>query len=374
MGDILNGIFGTKNNFQATAPTINQQNFGNAISQSQQGFNANQGNQTALAQALQAQANGMGPNPALNQLQQTTSQNVNQAASQAASTAGVNPALAARMAVDAGAQANQQAAGQAATLNAQQRLGAQGQLGGLYGQMGTQQLQNQGILQNAQAQQNNTITQGSLGAQGINSGVAQQNANTSGQIGGGILNGIGSFFGLAHGGVVPGFAGGGAVAPPLFNMGYSQPGSNPYANAFTNFGKALRGSFQPTPEGAPAIPTADDWAAYAGAPGATLSDQNASMMGGPSALSRGGKVPGKPKVFGDSESNDTVPAMLSPGEIVIPRTQSKDPDQAKEFIDHLMKSKGQEDSGPKSYGDVVAAHRKLRERVTQLEKKLGKKK
>lgn len=34
----------------------------------------------------------------------------------------------------------------------------------------------------------------------------------------------------------------------------------------------------------------------------------------------GGVVPGKAKVKGDDERNDTVPAMLSPGEIVIPRT------------------------------------------------------
>lgn len=37
----------------------------------------------------------------------------------------------------------------------------------------------------------------------------------------------------------------------------------------------------------------------------------------------GGKVPGIPKVTGDSPKNDTVPAMLSPGEIVVPRTMAK---------------------------------------------------
>lgn len=43
-------------------------------------------------------------------------------------------------------------------------------------------------------------------------------------------------------------------------------------------------------------------------------------MGGMGGMSDGGKVPGKAKVFGDDERNDTVPAMLSPGEIVIPRS------------------------------------------------------
>lgn len=36
--------------------------------------------------------------------------------------------------------------------------------------------------------------------------------------------------------------------------------------------------------------------------------------------SKGGKIPGKAEVSGDSETNDKVHAMLSPGEIVIPRT------------------------------------------------------
>jgi len=38
----------------------------------------------------------------------------------------------------------------------------------------------------------------------------------------------------------------------------------------------------------------------------------------------GGHVSGKAKVAGDSEENDTVPAMLSPGELVIPRSVPKD--------------------------------------------------
>jgi len=54
----------------------------------------------------------------------------------------------------------------------------------------------------------------------------------------------------------------------------------------------------------------------------------ASMGGG--KMSDGGPVPGKAHVFGDDEANDTVPAMLSPGEIVLPRsvTQSGNPEAA----------------------------------------------
>jgi len=56
----------------------------------------------------------------------------------------------------------------------------------------------------------------------------------------------------------------------------------------------------------------------------------------------GGSVPGKASVKGDSEKNDTVPTMLSPGEVVLPRSvaQAQDaPAKAAEFMKHLKKKK-----------------------------------
>jgi hypothetical protein len=47
--------------------------------------------------------------------------------------------------------------------------------------------------------------------------------------------------------------------------------------------------------------------------------------------SDGGRVPGRPVVGGDDPRNDTVPAMLSPEEIVVPRSASRDPDKAAAF-------------------------------------------
>jgi hypothetical protein len=52
-------------------------------------------------------------------------------------------------------------------------------------------------------------------------------------------------------------------------------------------------------------------------------------------MSDGGKVPGTPEVFGDDERNDTVPAWLSPKEIVLPLhvTQAPDaPERAAAFV------------------------------------------
>lgn len=68
---------------------------------------------------------------------------------------------------------------------------------------------------------------------------------------------------------------------------------------------------------------------------------------GQALMSDGGRVPGKPNVFGDDERNDTVPAWLSPGEIVVPRTKSRDPDKAAAFARAvaLRGAKGYADGG-----------------------------
>lgn len=57
----------------------------------------------------------------------------------------------------------------------------------------------------------------------------------------------------------------------------------------------------------------------------------------------GGHVPGNASVAGDSYANDTVPAMLSPKEIVIPRsitTKENAPQNAARFVAALLRSRG----------------------------------
>jgi hypothetical protein len=85
-------------------------------------------------------------------------------------------------------------------------------------------------------------------------------------------------------------------------------------------------------------------------------------------MSTGGHVPGKPVMGGDHPANDTVPAMLSPGEIVIPRTKAQNPELAKEFIDHVMKNKGGKVESNKevTYADVLAAQKELQRMIAQL--------
>lgn len=80
-------------------------------------------------------------------------------------------------------------------------------------------------------------------------------------------------------------------------------------------------------------------------PSSSGSSDGSSSMGSLAKLammafaSNGGKINGKASVKGDSLKNDTVPAMLSPGEVVIPRhvMESDDPvSNAAKFVQAVM--------------------------------------
>jgi hypothetical protein len=65
--------------------------------------------------------------------------------------------------------------------------------------------------------------------------------------------------------------------------------------------------------------------------------------GGAINFKPGGKVPGQAKVKGDSYANDTVPAKLSPGEVVIPRSvmNSHDPvNGSAQFVAAVLAKRG----------------------------------
>lgn len=285
-GNFIGGITNPLENNLGVTSTVNTSPY--QVNQAQ--YNQNYSNEQALAQQLLAQNAGQGPNPALSQLAQTTSQNIAQSAGTVASQKGLNPALAARLAGQNAANTNQQANAQAATLYGQQILGNEANLANLYGNMNQQQLNENALLSgNYNAAQNLNLNQ------------AQQNAATRQQILGGALQGIGS-------------AG-------------SQGGSA---------GSGL------------------------------------SAAGGAIAASQGGKIGGKAEVEGDSLENDKVPAMLSPGEIVVPRSKAEDPEMAKAFIDHLMKN--EKGNSQPSFSDVIASHKKMTQKLAELEKRIGSRK
>jgi hypothetical protein len=278
--------------------------------------------QQALANQLGAMAQGQGPTPALNQLNQSTGANVNQQAALMAGQrgAGANAGLMARQAAQQGANTQQQAVGQAATLQAQQQLGSIGALQAQQSNMaslaGTQVGQQQNAVnsqaQTALQQQQQMLSQ----QQAINSIQAeqgQQQAKQIGQIGGGIASGIGS--------AVTGALGGTKVANYMSGVGTS------YAE----------GGEIPSQTGYDAIKKEN----YKGK--SKLGQLMYASGGKVTDMKVGGHVPGKAKVGGakDSYSNDTVPAILSPGEIVLPRsvTQSANPAEAAHKFVKAVKAK-----------------------------------
>lgn len=317
MGDFLTGATGTKNDFSSSSPyTPDQTN--QLYNQQQQ-----------LSNQLMQQAQGGGPNPAQQQYLQNAQQIAQQQASNYAANRALNPGLAARLSATTAANVSQQAAGQAGIQQAQQQLASQQQLAQLN-----------------QSQQG-LINQSRLGSDQINAGVAAGNQQMAGQMVGGLMSGAGAVMGLAHGGMVPHFADGGSVGPKsnmgkFFNgMGSSvgrQPAAaggapvNPIMQGFTQLGQGIRNQIQKS-QVQPLQPTAMTALPATGGPAAPMTA--APVM----VAKAGGKVPGKAAVSGDSYKNDTVPAMVSPGEIVLPRhiTQSKDAgEKAKKFVEAIL--------------------------------------
>lgn len=415
----IGGMLTPQNEYQVSSPDITTQanlvpNIGAAQGRNTDVYNQ----QNNLAQALLKQTQGGGPNPAQTMLNTATGNNVANTAALIASSRGasVNPGQVARAAAMNGANIQQQAAGQGATLEAQQELEAQKELQNLYGTQGSNALQEESILQGALAAENASKTTGQLGAAQINASAAQNNANNAASTTGGLLGSIGGaiggIFGFARGGKVldymenpqhfdgggiaqyatpvdprmilnistkdsgvtnsMGFGGKSPKSTSAFSSDFS--GANPESLGVDTTMPTMSGTEIPGAVGTPAaipdlmpafgslIPTGQVAAPSLGA--ALLS------RGGAVDYRSGGSVPGKGVAKGDSPKNDTVPAMLSPGEEVLPRsvTQAPDaPERAKKFVQALMDKKGE---GP-GFAKVVKARGNLKDRVARLEKLCG---
>lgn len=355
---------------------------------------AQQNQEAQIAAQLQQTASGQGPNIAGAQLQQATNQNIANAAGLVASTKGLNPALAARLAGQQAAQAGQQAAGQSAVASGQQALAAQGQLASL-------NQSQQGVIQSginsansANGQIANTNAQGQQGILGGAIGGA-------GSALGSLLAHGGMVSHYADGGAVAPIASVAPVAPVVgtvpmaapvnpfitpapataapqsaagkFFSGYeaAQPQSETGNALYKGTSQAVGGAMtalanqfkkkkQSTvgntdlPQIAAPVPVAPS-----GVPVNVIPAPDAQMGGGVAQtmvaaqggmarlrmqrnMRSGGQVPqgaGQAPVKGDSYKNDTVPAVLSPKEIVIPRsiTMGANPgDAAKAFVEREL--------------------------------------
>lgn len=362
LGGDLGPLLGM-NTYSASGPTgIDQKNLAN---QSDMQYGQQQdvyGQQQGLSNQLLAQTQGQGPG------QQMVNQQASQLGAQQAATmasargANVNPALAARQAAMMGQQGQQQALNSQAAL----QLQSQSALAQQQAQMANQSLQGRSITQGAIGAQNNAVQQ----AQATNAQISAQNAKQSGGIFGNLMGGLSSALGgLFHdGGQVPSSANisgipnysyqhdtqklamGGPVdsfLPPPQNPIIGIPSYGPMqiqpmkdydtaeydpesaSKAGGQLGKFMKSSMS---SGAPA-------AGGGAMPAMAVANGGQIPFG---QMLAGGNVQGQAQVQGDSADNDTVPTMLSPGEIVIPRSIAQAPDaekKAAEFIAHLKKKK-----------------------------------
>lgn len=451
------GSITPQNTFQAQQPgivnTTGQGNYQEALGQGNYiggqndigaaltGLQGVAGQQQTLANALQAQAAGTGPNPAQAQYQANLNNAVQAQSAATAGTRGINPAMAAQIASQQGGQTLQGATANEAALQAQQQIAAQQQLaaqqqamagtqGAIGGLGGTSASLGQGMTNIGATQignYNNALNTASLGAQGINAGIANTNTAARTGVTGGLLNAAGALGGqaingyaqnAAHGGVIHRADGGGVANQStgiLDNiLGRADAGVMPY-----QMGGSGGGSGSSSPGGglfgalggmagkgiASLVNSmgglSDEQLANAAGEGEASSE---AMAGGDAAaeagslaeeaaplilaskggkipavdqkamslaqalMAQGGQVPGQAKQPGkDVASNDTVPTALTPGEEVLPLSVTESPDapeKAKEFVEHLRAK------AHPTYGAVLKARREL-SRATDAHKAAG---
>lgn len=410
----ISDLTGATNNYKAQAPMIDQNNYQSQINKALQNplnmdnsaADQTRGRQIGLEDALTAQMQGKGPSLAQNQLQAGTDRAMMQSASAGASQRGSNPTLAARQILQNQAAENQQGAQQSAALKQQEQINATASLGNVLGGVRQQDINQSTSNSNAniaglntlgglEQGQNQVSTQGQLGASSINAGVEAQNSKTRGGIAGGLLSSIGGGMAMAHGGVVK-MADGGMLGIEGIDSGSAPKGPSLGVDTSIPAPVAPQGvssvaSVAPSPiqsggGGGSAIPSPSGDGGNSGEAigkgiGSFFTPKNPMGGGGGgdkggggggggigssigsflpmlmALLSSGGKVPGIAHEQGDNSNNDTVPAMLSPGEIVIPRSHSGSKEMAKEFVDHIMNQKHVDE--PKGYSKVLDARRKM---------------
>lgn len=283
--------------------------------------------QAALAEALRAQAEGRTPSLAAAQYAQALEQSQAAAASQIASARGLSPAQAQRLALAQSAGARAGAASQSAQIRLQEQMAAQAALGNLLGQRRQQELLGGQLAAGLY---------GTAGGLGTQQAITQAELNQRAQQ---MALGIGQQQQELETRQAASLAGaGGTLGQALIEAGRkNQPATQPTQTA------------QATPAVSPATPVAS-------------LDKNAR---GREITPR--VVPGKAKFKGDTRANDTVPALLSPGEIVIPRSVAQDedaPEKTKKFVEAI---KGKKRASPRDYAQALARLKELEARMDAME-------
>lgn len=376
----------TQNNFQAQLAPTTELDYSGLIDAAGNSAIGNVGNENDLVSAI---LNQKSPSAAQSALATQTGNNVNNTAALIAGARGANsnPGLVARQAAIAGAGSQQSAIGQAATLQAQEDVAKKNLATALYGQIGNQ---SNGLLSvgtgSNNAQNSNLVSNYNM-AQGINAQVSAQNAAADNKSTSNIIGGI--------------TGGGGSALSSIFYKGgkVKNPGSNPKTDMvpakdrFTipSHIKGMASIYHPDmfadggeidqmqPADVDAFVPQDSSQGFGessggekkgGGIGALLAllnkggtvkamvspgeqyldptDVKKVVKDGANPLSVGERIPGKPKVKGDSLKNDVVPKRLKSGGVVIPNhiMQSDDPAEgAKQFILALQNQQSEESEG-----------------------------
>lgn len=351
--------------------------------QQQAAGQANQATQSIIQNAQQrGQAGGGTELAAQLQAAQSGANQAQQGGLQIGGQASQNALAAAAQAGQLGGQINQQQYGQAAqqqgaqqainNFNTQNQLGVQSQNTAAQNQANLVNLQNAQMASNANVQAANqeqqrlqqarqqqyqdslSRAQAAAGAYGAQAGESNAQAKQIGQeysnIGQGISE-IGSSVGNLVG--VPNFGGTGANQATSNGGQANSSGQEVMGPAFWRGGKLVKGYdnggiFEPSDAKSILDSSSLDTSVAMPDSSKNSSSGSGSGSGGMSSLAsmapmiamlaaRGGQVPGKAKVQGDSPKNDVVNAKLSPGEIVIPRSIAHDPKKAAKFIEEENK-------------------------------------
>jgi hypothetical protein len=271
--------------------------------------------QAALADALRAQAEGRGLSLAQLQYRQALEGAQAAAASQLASARGLSPAQAQRLMLQQQAGMRAQAASQSAQLRLQEQQAAQAALGNLLGQRRQQELLGGQLAAGLY---------GTAGGLGTQQAISQAELDQRSQQ---MAMGLGQ---------------------------QQQARETQAAGSLTGAGAAF---------GQTLMEASRKSGGQGTAPAVTPATPSGRARGGTAPR----EIPGKAKYKGDTRSNDTVPALLSPGEIVLPRSvaQAEDaPERAKDFVSAIKKQKR---PSPKAWAQAVARLNELEARLNAME-------
>lgn len=283
--------------------------------------------QQQLAAALRAQAEGKAPSLAEMQFRRALERSQAAIQSQLASARGLSPGQAQRIAAGQQAALGASAAGQSAELRLREQSAAQSALAGLLGQ--TRQGALGGYATAAELAANERRLRAELAT-----GLQTRAENRRTQMISGLLG----------------------MAP------------------FVGWGLAKAYEAYKTPTGMNPQSSSDWWRpeAFAGLETSASSTAGVGDFPEPSSeqglyAAHGAEVAGRAKYDGDTRANDTVPAMLSPGEIVLPRSVAQSPnapDKAKRFVEAI---KGKKKPSPKDYTQALMRLHELESRMDAME-------